>query len=73
MMVNGKNVGNRDTWRASLARRRKVNAIYLNGRKVQYSSLKQCSQDLGIHVVTICNCCRGRQKYSGGFRFEYAD
>lgn len=36
-----------------------------------YYSMSQASRDLNILVGNICNCCKGKRQYAGGFKWEY--
>ena len=36
-----------------------------------YESIKQASEKTGITQTTICNCCKGKQKTTGGLHWEY--
>lgn len=63
--------GNKDTCRASESRKRKVVMISYNGTETKFASIKEASQATGLYMSKICACCRGKQVFTGGFRFKY--
>ena len=36
-----------------------------------YPSACEASRQLGIHYLSICYCCNGKQKTAGGFHWEF--
>lgn len=43
-----------------------------NGEEIiQYKSLSEVKQILGISVTNLCNCLTGRSKTAGGFKWKY--
>ena len=52
----------------------KVNQYSLNGEFVaSYDSANQASAVTGIDHWSICACCRGEYKHSGGYQWKYAN
>ena len=38
-----------------------------------FDSARTAQRETGVNNAKICDCCKGRRKTSGGFRWEYAD
>lgn len=52
---------------------RPINQYSKSGKFIKcWSFMSQISQELGINVSNICNCCKGKIKSVGGFVFKYA-
>lgn len=47
-------------------------AIDKGGNEFEFPSLTQASETLGISQSCICQCCKGKQETSKGFKFQYA-
>ena len=62
---------NHDTRNASNARKRKVVMTSYNGQEQVFPSIKDASDATGLYQSSICRCCRGSLKYTGGFQFKY--
>lgn len=59
--------------RASVSRSRPVNQLSEGGAIIkQFISATDAARKLGIRQGSITNCCRGKHRYAGGFRWEYA-
>lgn len=57
----------------SKANKRAVTQILPDGTELfSYFSAIDASQDLGINRKSINNCCLGKQKTAGGFKWRYA-
>ena len=51
---------------------RKVNQYDLNGNYIKtWNSMTQAEKELKLCPRSICSCCNGRAKSSGGYRWEY--
>lgn len=51
---------------------KEVNQYDLNGNFIKtYPSLKEAERQLGIQTTTISQCCRGKAKTAGGYRWKY--
>ena len=46
-----------------------INDVFL----AEFSSIKNASEQTGVHKVAISNCCRGQTKTSGGYIWKYSD
>jgi group I intron endonuclease len=54
------------------AKSKSVRQISLDGVLISvFDSMKQAAETLGIHKTAISACCRGKQKTTGGFKWEY--
>lgn len=57
--------------------KKKTNAIPVvqldkNGNFIsEYKSISEASKKLGISSSKICICCKGKRKYTGGYKFKY--
>ena len=59
---------------AGLAKGHEVNQYDLKGNFIaSYRSANQASQATGIDHWSICACCRGEYKHSGGYQWKYCD
>lgn len=45
--------------------------IYNSTNNKIYSSMQEASKDTGVPTSNICNCCKGRIKKAGGYKWEY--
>lgn len=51
---------------------RKIEQYDLDGNLIKvWDYIKQASKELTICEVSICNCCKGKQKTAGGFIWKY--
>ena len=72
-------------WQSSIANRNGgcgcTNCYHSSKRKqvmnidtnIKYQSCKEASEDTGINIYSIGDCCRGKQKTAGGFHWKYVD
>lgn len=52
---------------------RKVNQYTLDGEFIRtWDCAADITKELGISNSHICNCCRGKRKTTGGFKWSYA-
>lgn len=59
---------------ASLKQAKKVNQFDMDGKFIkQWDSLADASRDIGLNIASICRCAKGKQKSTGGFKWEYAN
>lgn len=53
---------------------RAVKQLSKDGELIRvWDSAMSASRGTGVNNAKICECCRGKRKFSGGFRWEYAD
>jgi len=53
-------------------RKRKLIQYDLKGGLIkEWPSMREAATSLGLSISTICNCCRGKTKTSGGFKWKY--
>ena len=59
--------------KTALARRKAVKGIHkITGNIVEFNSVKEASETLGICGGKICACCKGKRKSAGGYMWHYA-
>lgn len=66
----GKSWGNKDTRKASEARKRKIVMVSGLVTKV-FSSIREASEITGCHEPAIFRCCNGKQGKTCGVTFRY--
>lgn len=44
-----------------------------DGNSMLFNSLCDASRKTGVCVENICNCCKGKRKKAGGYRWKYAE
>jgi len=53
---------------------KKVDQYLKDGTWVQtFPSVRAAARAVGIHSYHISNCCAGKQRTAGGYRWRYAD
>lgn len=61
-------------YRANAKRKRIICMYGLDGKLIQkYGSLSEAADKNGINAGNISECCRGKRKTAGGFRWEQED
>jgi len=62
---------NKDTSKATQARRRRVVMMGKSGIIRSFDSIKEASELTGIPSSHICRNCRGQLSWAGGYQFRY--
>lgn len=71
MTKRNDNTRNKDTSKATQARRRRVVMIGKSGIIRCFDSIKEASDMTGIPSSHICLNCRGKSSWAGGYQFRY--
>ena len=72
LMPNGYNMIEGGSNGVGLNKRKKVYQYNLQGEKINsYNSAKEASEKTGLSHGTICSCCRGERKQTGGYQWRY--